>query len=29
LPQGRLGLITFTVQDPNYANLELVEVSCD
>jgi hypothetical protein len=29
LPQGRLGLITFPVQEPSYANLELVEVSCD
>lgn len=29
LPKGRLGLITFPVREPDYANLELVEVSCD
>lgn len=29
LQEGRLGLITFPVKEPGYANLELVEVSCD
>lgn len=29
LQEGRLGLITFPVQEPDYANLELVEVTCD
>lgn len=29
LQQGRLGLITFPVEELDYANLELVEVSCE
>jgi hypothetical protein len=29
LQEGRLGLITFPVQELDYANLELVEANCD